>query len=272
MKFGKILFDFYINSSIHVALAVYSFARITEFYFGLSYNEPLDFFLFYSTITGYNFIKYAGVAKLHHQGLTMRLKLIQIFSLICFLLMCFYACKLHVNTLLFFFPFGVLTFLYAIPFLSRFQKNLRSIGYLKIIIVAFVWMGTTVFLPFFDAGIRFSNEVYLIAIQRFLFVIVLILPFDIRDLKYDAIYLQTIPRKIGVKQTKKLGYILLINCLFLEFIVMSNVVSKNIFLFIFSVTLILLMRSSEKRTYYYSAFFVELVPIMWCFFLMIIYT
>ena len=85
MKFFKKLLDFYINASIHVALAVYAFVRITEFYLDLSYNESLDFFLFFATITGYNFVKYAGVAKLHHRSLTKNLRVIQLFSLSCFL-------------------------------------------------------------------------------------------------------------------------------------------------------------------------------------------
>ncbi|CAM1353115.1 hypothetical protein [Tenacibaculum insulae] len=269
MKVLKKVFDFYINASVHVALSVYSLVRITELYFGLTYNEPLDFFLFYGTITGYNFVKYAGVAKLHHRSLTTHLKIIQIFSLICFLLMCFYASKLTLKTLLFFSPFGVLTLLYAIPFLSGFQKNLRSIGYLKIIVVALVWAASTVFLPVFDVGIHFSAELYLIAIQRFLLVVVLILPFDIRDVKYDAISLQTIPKKIGVKQTKKLGYVLLLFCLFIEFLISPDKNFRTVFLAIFFITLMLLMRATKSQSKYYSSFLIEAIPIIWWLLLLI---
>ncbi|WP_333780786.1 hypothetical protein [Tenacibaculum pacificus] len=229
----------------------------------LTHNESLDYFLFFGTITGYNFVKYAGVAKLHHRSLTTHLKIIQIFSLGCFLLMCFYASKLSTQTLLFFSPFGLLTFLYAVPFLSGFQKNLRSISYLKIVIVALVWTGATVFLPIFDIDGQFTNQLYLIGIQRFLLVVVLILPFDIRDVKYDAVSLQTIPKKIGIKKTKKLGYILLSLCLLIEFIITPNPDFKRVFLFVFTVVLVLLMRSSDKKSNYYTSFFVESVPIIW---------
>ncbi|MBE7628905.1 hypothetical protein [Tenacibaculum piscium] len=282
MNFIKKLLDFYINSSIHVSLAVYSFARITAFYTDLSFhklfNDSLYFFLFFATITGYNFVKYSGVAKLQHRGLPISLKIIQLFSLCSFLLMCFYASKLKVNTLLLLIPLGILTFLYAVPFLSGFQKNLRSIGYLKIGIVALVWTGATVFLPLFDADIlsnpiKDTNHIkyYLIGLQRFLLVIVLILPFDIRDVQYDAISLQTIPKKIGVKKTKKLGYFLLILCFFLEFIITPNLYFKKVFLLIFTILLILLMRSSEKQSKYYTSFFVESVPIIWWILLTVFY-
>ncbi|MCD8408420.1 hypothetical protein LNI96_10885 [Tenacibaculum dicentrarchi] len=229
----------------------------------MEYNKSLLFFIFYATITGYNFVKYAGVAKLYHKSLTRHLKIIQIFSLFCFLMMCFYVTRLSLKTVLFFSPFGLLTLLYAVPFFSGFKKNLRSIGYLKIIIVALVWSGITVFLPFFDTLASFSSSLYLLGLQRFLFVVVLILPFDIRDVKYDAISLQTIPKKIGVQQTKKVGYVLLILCLFLEFIITSNTNFKQVFFVIFTLLLVLLMRCSEKQSTYYSSFFVESIPIIW---------
>jgi len=147
MNFLKAIFNFYINASIHVALAVYALVRVTEMYLGLDYNENLDFFIFYGTITGYNFIKYAGIAKLHHKSLTENLKVIQVFSLICFLLTLLYACKLSVSTLFFFLPLGVLTLLYAVPFLRGSSKNLRNITTLKIFLIALVWALTTVLLP-----------------------------------------------------------------------------------------------------------------------------
>ena len=270
MRVLKQVLNFYINASIHVALAVFSFVKVTELYFGFTCNESLGFFLFFGTITGYNFVKYAGVAKLHHRSLTTHLKIIQIFSLICFLQMCFYAIRLNVKTLLVFVPFGLLTFLYAIPFFSGFQKNLRSIGYLKIIIVAFVWAGTTVFLPVYNANLNFTSQFYLIFIQRFLLVMVLILPFDIRDVKYDAVSLQTIPKKIGIEKTKKLGYILLVFCLLLEFMIAPNASFRTVFLLVFMTVLILLMRSSEKKSKYYSSFIVESIPIVWWLLLSIV--
>ena len=76
MNILKKIIDFFLNASIHVALAVYAFLRISEFYFVFSYQKNLDYFIFFGTITGYNFVKYAGVAKLHHRSLTSDLKII----------------------------------------------------------------------------------------------------------------------------------------------------------------------------------------------------
>ena len=105
MRFLKLMFDFYLNASIHVAFSVYAFLRITEIYLELPYNENLNWFIFFGTITGYNFVKYAGVAKLHHRSLTKDLKIIQIFSFICFLSCVILCCQIPIETLYFTFPF-----------------------------------------------------------------------------------------------------------------------------------------------------------------------
>ena len=268
MRILKLVLDFYINASIHVALAVYAFVRITEIYFGLAYNEPLDYFIFYGTITGYNFVKFAGVAKLHHRSLTKDLKMIQIFSFFCFLAMCYYGSQVAIKTLLCAIPLMLLTFLYAVPLLSGFQKNLRVISYLKIIVVAIVWAGFTLLLPILDAGRELSIIVVLYGVQRFLIIVTLILPFDIRDVKYDAISLQTIPKKIGLVLTKKLGLVLMLFAMVIEFMVSPQIQAKNGFLVFSFLVIIFLMRAKTDQSKYYSSFWVEALPIFFWLFLL----
>ena len=266
----KILFDFYINASIHVALAVYALVRVTEFYLGLSYNENLDYCIFYGTITGYNFIKYAGIAKLHHRSLAENLKIIQIFSLISFVLMLFYASRLAINTVLVFLPLGIITLLYAVPFLNGFTKNLRNVGSVKILVIALIWAITTVLLPVLDAEKIITTNVIFQTVQRLLFVIVLTIPFDIRDLKFDHKALQTLPQILGVARVKKFGFILLALTIFLEFFITPNSNFKAIFIIIFFMLLILLQRAKRKQTKYYASFWVEAIPIFWFILLFVI--
>ncbi|CAL2104414.1 conserved membrane protein of unknown function [Tenacibaculum sp. 190130A14a] len=262
------MLDFYVNSSIHVALAVYCLVRVTESYFDLSYNEPLDWFIFFGTITGYNFVKYAGIAKLHHHSLTTHLKIIQIFSLICFFVLIYFTLQLSIQTVLFLTPLALLTLLYAIPFLGGFQKNLRSISYIKVIVVAFVWAGITVLLPLHDVGYDcFGEKSLLVFFQRFLFVFTLILPFDIRDAKYDVLSLQTIPIKIGVNNTKLFGGLLLVLCVMLEFFITNSFQLRKTFLLTSLLFFILLIKANESQPKYYSSFIVEAIPIVWFVFL-----
>ncbi len=263
MKIVRLIFNFCINASILVALSVYAFIRITEIYFDLPYNENLNYFVFFGTITGYNFVKYAGVAKLHHRSLTNDLKVIQIFSLFCFLALCYYAYQISLTTLCYVMPFCLLTILYAVPFLSGFEKNLRQISYLKIIVVALVWAGFTVLIPLIDASKDISYNIVLLMLQRFFIVVVLILPFDIRDVKYDAISLQTIPKRIGIEKTKKLGLILMVFSLVLEYLSSTSNEVKTPFMIFFFLVIIFLMRAKIDQSKYYSSFWVELLPIVW---------
>lgn len=268
MRFLKTLFNFYLNASIHVALAVYAFLRITEIYLDLPYNGNLNYFIFFGTITGYNFVKYAGVAKLHHRSLAKGLQHIQVFSFVCFIALCYFTYQVPLYTLYYTIPFCLLTVLYAVPFLSGFDKNLREISYLKIIVVAIVWAGFTVLIPVVDAEKEISLNVLLLMLQRFLIVVVLILPFDIRDVMYDAISLQTIPKKVGVEKTRKLGLMLLVFALVLEYLVATVTEVKNPFMLFFFLLVIFLMRAKTTQSKYYSSFWVELLPIVWWLFLL----
>lgn len=263
MKILKNILDFYINASIHVALAVYALIRITEIYFNLPDNENLNYFIFYATITGYNFVKYADVAKLYHKRLTKDLKMIQIFSLFSFFAMCYYGYIIDFKTLLFSIPFALLTVLYAVPFLNGCTKNLREISSLKIMVVSFVWMGFTALIPLFDAGRACNVPIFLHAVQRFLLVLVLILPFDLRDVQFDAISLQTIPKKIGVEKTKKLGVGILVFTLVLEFMLSTEITNKSTFMMFFFALMLFLMRAKINQPKYYSSFWVESLPIFW---------
>ena len=58
MSFLKRLLDFYIKSSIHVGVAVFSLVYVTAFSDYLSKNIAYPSCVFFGTIIGYNFLKY----------------------------------------------------------------------------------------------------------------------------------------------------------------------------------------------------------------------
>lgn len=270
MNLFKNILNFYVNSSIHVALAVYSLVRITELYFDLPYNENLDYFIFYATITGYNFIKYAGVAKFYHRSLTKSMRLIQIFSFLSFCLLVYYGSNLSTTVLIYFIPFAVLTLVYVVPFLGGFQKNLRRVSYLKIFLVAFVWSGVTTVIPLIVGEYQYEVSIILLFVQRMLFILVLILPFEIRDMKLDFKNLKTLPQKIGIEKTKKVGFVLLLFSLTIEFLITTSFAYRNSYLVICFILLIFLMRSSQNQSKFYSSLWVESIPILWWILILIL--
>lgn len=268
MQIIKRLFDFYINSSIHVALAVCGLVWVTLLNFNVGVDLEFIYFMFFATITGYNFVKYFGLAKFHHRSLANWLKSIQIFSLLCFFGMCFFALKLDNQTLIYFGASSVITFLYAIPFLPKkyFLKagNLRAISGLKIYVIAFVWSFTTVIIPLLNEGYIIDNDVFIEAVQRYLYVIIAMLPFEIRDMKYDSLKLSTIPQRIGIVRTKVIGVLLIVLVFFLEFFKDEFWTNKTIILGIICLSILLfLVFSKVSQKKYYSAFCVEGIPIIW---------
>lgn len=277
MQVLKNIFNFYIDASIHVALSVFALTWITGIEFGISYDETVLFFNFFATITGYNFVKYFGLAKFHHRSLANRLRVIQIFSFICFIALCYYAFMLETKTWLFILFLGIITFFYAIPFLPRkvfvdSNQNLREISGLKIYVIALVWCAVTVFIPVIDYEIAITTDVFLTALQRFVFVLVLMIPFEIRDLQYDSLKLSTVPQRIGIPKTKFIGFFLLLVFFFLE-LFKDQTSYRNVFVLgIFTlITLLFMLLTKKNQSKYYSSFFVEGLPVLWLILLLFYY-
>lgn len=275
MALLKQIFNFYIDSSIHVALAVFALSWVTLLEFGIPYDRAVLYFIFFASITGYNFVKYFGLARFHHRSLTNWLKLIQVFSLMCFIGMCYFALKLELISLVVILGFGVVTFLYAIPFLPNKilydkHKNLRNVSGLKVYIIALVWAGVTVVLPLLNNHVPLDTNVVVTGFQRFVFVTVLMFPFEIRDLNYDSLKLATIPQQIGIKNTKMVGVLLLMLFFLLEFLKPQLNVEHTVSLLItMFVTLMFLIFANRNQGRYYSSFWVEGIPLVWLLLLLV---
>src|SRR5690554_1869026 len=256
MKLLQRLFAFYINSSIHVALAVVALTAITVLEFKLVVPLELWVFVFSVTALGYNFVKYAKIAGLNHRRLTHSLKAIQIFSAVCFVLFLFTVFFIPLDVVLITACFGILTFLYAVPLLRH--KNLRNFTGVKIFIVALVWAGISVLVPLAAAGYGFSNEMGLAFAQRAIIVVVLILPFEIRDIPYDDLTLRTLPQQIGVVGTKILGIGLLLLCVMLRFFRDADQFGHVVVFWVFVIVLGgMLMVSRPAQSRYFASFWVE---------------
>src|SRR5690554_6396726 len=145
-------------------------------------------FVFTATVTGYNFVLYAGIAKWQHRSLPQNLRWIQLFSLLTFFVMLFFLWQLPTRLWWWIAVTTVLTLFYAVPVLPN-GKNLRNIPGLKILIIAVVWVLVSLVYPMVFHKNPLTKVGVGLLIQRFLFVLVLVLPFEIRDLKNDVLSL-----------------------------------------------------------------------------------
>ncbi len=261
MKWLKALFRFYIQASIHVALAVTALVWLTITQLQLTANYHLLAFVFFASVSGYNFIKYALVAGLNHFHLSRPLRLIQLFSMFCALATLYFLLFLPHQSYLLLGILIALTFFYAIPLYK--QKNLRGLTGLKLFFVALVWAGVTVLFPVITENHQPDKTVWLLFLQRFLLVIALTIPFEIRDLTNDDLALGTLPQRLGIVSTKFMGVALLIIVLMINKVLPSSPcfdVGLSVSTIILSV---LILFSGKNQHPYYSSFWVEGIPILW---------
>jgi len=259
----KSFLDFYINSSLHVAFAVLSFCVLTAYEF--EFNNPIILYVavFCASVVGYNFVKYFGFTKFYYRSLTTRLKYIQLVSVLSLIGFVSVFFQLQQNSQIIFVFLGLITFFYAIPMGVKTPKNLRSIGGVKIYIIAVVWAMTTVVLAVLESKLALNMDHWILVVQRTFIVIVLMLPFEIRDLDEDQVHLSTIPQKIGIKNTKIIGYALIGDSILLEFL--KDQFSQNNFLlvcFIGALSAVFLAKSKKQQGEYYAAFWVESIPVL----------
>jgi hypothetical protein len=113
---------------------------------------------------------------------------------------------------------------------------------------------------------------YLIfGIQRFIFVFVLIIPFDIRDAKTDKIELKTIPQVLGIFKSKLLGISLLIfNTTIFYFTDNISLELIIVEVFMYLILSYALMISNSKKNLNFTRFWVEGIPIIWFLILFIL--
>ncbi len=263
MPFAQQLFTFYLKASIHVALAATALAAATMVLLHLPENVLLLAFVFFSTVVGYNFVKYGVEAHKYPIASRQYYKTIQRFSLLCAGAALYCLSQLSIAVCVAVGVLALLCVLYAVPVWPGTQ-NLRSLGGLKIYLVALVWTGVTVALPLIAAQHAVHWNVWVLALQRFLFVLVLLLPFEIRDLPQDDSRLRTLPQVLGVKNTQRLGVVLALVMFGLTFLKQGFTPWEVVLRAGLSGLLIGMgWFQNKSQSPYFVSFWVEGVPIAW---------
>ncbi len=242
MLFFKKLLNFYINSSIHVGFAIFCLVKIAN-----PTSSDYALMVFFGALFSYNFLKYKHLLQKRTFKI-VKLHKILIVSVVAFFYYCFLYYLQTSNTQIRLALAGILVFFY--PFV-------RKTGWLKVFYVSFVVGFVTLFIP-----LQSHPNIGTLFLYRFLVLSVLILPFEIIDIKNDPMNLNTIPQLVGISTTKKIGYFLLI----LSYIVVlcnSDIFDFKIHTIISLIIFVSLYFSSLERSKYYSSFWVESVPIIW---------
>ncbi|UJH89773.1 hypothetical protein LZ575_12040 [Antarcticibacterium sp. 1MA-6-2] len=211
-----------------------------------------------------------SIAKLHHLSLARNVRIIQIFSFFIFLGLLWSLLYQPFQIIVIAGVMAFFTILYAVPVFSE-RRSLRGLPGLKIFVIAFVVTAVTILMPLALYELSFSRDVVLELFQRFCLILAVILPFEIRDLRYDMAQLGTMPQLLGVSATKFLGGILLGFALLPEFL--KEETEMDYVLSLLIVILIIagfLKRSSIRQSQYFASFWVEAIPVYWLIILLIL--
>ncbi|MGN6246829.1 MAG: UbiA family prenyltransferase [Ginsengibacter sp.] len=212
----KKLLEFILFSSIFIAACAVAFCIETNILLGL----PLNSFSFYCFVFGATLLQYnlhystKKVAVKNSERLRWSLNnkrihnllLVIGFALIVFSFFHFKLKHFFILALL-----GAISFLYSFPFLPfPKRRRIKDYGFLKIVTLSLLWTLVTVWFP--ANSFAFDRWLFtFIFIKRFIFMFVLCLLFDLRDIEIDRHEkIHTLPVLLGKKTSYFLSYILLI--------------------------------------------------------------
>ena len=255
------LFDNYIKFNFHVGLAVFALVQITTLDFDLPCHFSHQFIFFSAPFLAYNFIKFHRFLWKEIDSINKGLVFLIGFTAFGVFLFEGLGFYLPVSSWIILFFTLLLVLLYCLP-LPGFKWNFRGFKGLKIHLVAMSWVLTTVFLPLSIYGQGMAEFSLVYAFQRYIFVLVATLPFEIRDMKLDDPNLSTWPQKLGIQKTRLLGGLLLFFFVSLE---IYHSISSNFFLVLGMAILLMafVLKSKEEQSKYFCSFWVEGIPILW---------
>jgi len=228
----KGLFRYFVFGSWWVSLCAAAMGLLTWLELtGSWWNWPLFTFILGCTLVIYNMNMLSGLhelrefgteSKRHHWCLDNE-RLMKFTLLFGLVLSGSSVWFLNQAILLLMLPLGLVALAYTIPIFRRkaTKIRLREIGLWKIFLIASVWTGMTVILPAVHLyGFEQILELisWQVALGRFLFILAITIPFDIRDLVNDAKKgVRTIPSVIGWQRSVVLAQFLLVIFMFLVY-------------------------------------------------------
>ena len=168
-------------------------------------------------------------------------------------LVCVVLRGFEMMTFLYLFVLGFMSFCYSLPFSGL---GLRTIPFLKLFLIAFVWAGSSIGLLLVVHHSLIQHQLLFFSV--FFFVIGITIPFDIRDRNLDEKGLKTIPQVLGVIPSKIFSVLSLVLSFFLFYFEFNKLNSGLISWSIASlIAIILVVNSSEKRSETYYSFWME---------------
>jgi len=213
---AKKIIDLIFFGSIFISLCTVALCIETNLLLGIPLNHySFYLFVFGATLSQYNLhylVKTTAIKGSERLAWSATHKTLHKILIVTGAILCFYS--LFYFTITHFLIVGlmaIVAFFYSYPALPfRRKKRLKDYGFLKICTLAFLWTMVTVWFPL-DQVNTGGTYFQLVFLRRFLFMFVLCLVFDLRDIDADVSeHRRTIPVVIGIRRSYLLCYVLLV--------------------------------------------------------------
>jgi hypothetical protein len=255
------IFQWYVKASIHVSLCLLALVWFTGLVFDTAVPIAYCCALFFGSVAGYNVIKYGLEPRHSPKRLLTGYPLLKLMSIVSLLLAGYFLMLLPREIWVFFFAASLITALYAVP-LKPGGANLRSYGVLKVILVALVWTILSVWAPLWGASEVIGWDLGVESFQRMVWVVLLMIPFEIRDMGLDPPAMGSIPQRYGLRKTRMIswgGAVLFALATWMKDDPASGEAACKVIIALLMGLSINYAR--EKQHVYYSAFWVEGIPL-----------
>lgn len=215
--------DFILFSSIFISLCAVAMCIETNILLGL----PLNNFSFYCFVFGATLAQY----NMHYLAKTIAVKNSQrlawsqnkkqlhlVLVIVGMVLILFSFFSFHLKHFIILACLGGISFLYSFPFLPFDKKRrIKDYGFLKIMTITLLWTLVTVWFPV--NSMAFDKYLFFfVFVKRFVFMFILCLLFDIRDIDIDSEEkINTLAVRLGKKKSYLISYLLLIVFIILVF-------------------------------------------------------
>lgn len=255
----------WVYSNLHISLIAFLLSLETNYILGIEEDLKGPLLVFFSTLFIYNIGYYRsilfGVKAQRSQAKWMSLHFSYwTFSILISLLALLYLfSSFSIKAQILIGILSIISFIYIIHGITFFSReiSIRNIPYTKTFIVSAVWAMITTLPQIIDHELfSYYHPWVFLLIERFLFIFPITLMFDIRDMDSDPETLQTIPRRIGIKNTKILAIFSLLIGYYFFYSTGMNTEGLILIALLYILMLLTVIKSSGSRSeLFYSAWF-----------------
>ncbi len=265
---NRILY-FFINTNIFVSISTFCLYKISELLFGFQ-NYKIGFFVFFSTLFAYNYMRlpfFFQENDSNNYSTDYSQKSIYFFLFISAIFIIFLSSSLGLKFIQLLLPPILISIIYPLLIkINNRQYGIRNIPFLKIFLISFTWSYVTLLLPALYYDVQLDYFLLSSFFERFLFVLAIAMPFDIRDYNSDKI--RTFPNTIGIINSKIFAWfcLLLIQILLIINVIHSNIampVFLGLFLSIEISSLVIYLTNTERSSFFYSILVESLSLVMY---------